>query len=266
MKTTAERNIMKNFVFLRTFFLQALWNFERLQNIGFLYILYPVLKNLYPDKEKRKEVLLRHLGFFNTNPYMVNIIIAMVINCEKNIAENKEHNLKKPEMIKSLTAGPVAALGDSFFWGTWRPFVSFAAILMIILSLNMFTLDYLWVAPVLFIVVYNIVHLAFRYWSLIISFKLDEKMIKLISKLEIKYIGDIFRIIGLIIVLSAIYFYFKIFGMVPVLEPEKYGFNYPEAVMFGIIMILSFFLGRIKPALMFYLAIIFSFILGYLRI
>ena len=137
---------------------------------------------------------------------------------------------------------------------------------MIILSLNMFTLDYLWVAPVLFIVVYNIVHLAFRYWSLIISFKLDEKMIKLISKLEIKYIGDIFRIIGLIIVLSAIYFYFKIFGMVPVLEPEKYGFNYPEAVMFGIIMILSFFLGRIKPALMFYLAIIFSFILGYLRI
>ena len=65
----------KKNIFLRTFFLQALWNFERLQNVGFLYILYPVLKKLYPDKEKRKEALLRHIGFFNTNPYMVTIII-----------------------------------------------------------------------------------------------------------------------------------------------------------------------------------------------
>ena len=78
--------MIKNFIFLRTFFLQALWNFERLQNVGFLYILYPVFKSLYKDKEKRKEALLRHIGFFNTNPYMVNIIIAMVINAENNIA------------------------------------------------------------------------------------------------------------------------------------------------------------------------------------
>lgn len=256
--------MIKNFVFLRTFFLQALWNFERLQNIGFLYILYPVLKGLYPDKEKRKEVLLRHLGFFNTNPYMVNIIVAMVINCETNIASGKENNLKKPEMIKSLMAGPVAAVGDSFFWGTWRPVVSFIAILITILSMSMFSLNYFWIAPVLFIVLYNIVHLAFRYWSLIVSFRIDEKMIRLISKLEIKYIGDIFRIIGLIVVLLSIFFYFKIFGMVPALEPEIFGFSYPDAVMFGIIMIASFFLGRIKPVVMFYIAIIFSFILGYL--
>ncbi len=78
--------MIKNFIFLRTFFLQALWNFERLQNIGFLYILYPVIKSLYKDKEERKKVLLRHIGFFNTNPYMANIIIAMVINAENNIA------------------------------------------------------------------------------------------------------------------------------------------------------------------------------------
>ena len=117
--------MIKNFIFLRTFFLQALWNFERLQNVGFLYILYPVFKSLYKDKEKRKEALLRHIGFFNTNPYMVNIIIAMVINAENNIALGQEKNIKKPEMIKSVMAGPTAAIGDYFFWGTWRPFVSF---------------------------------------------------------------------------------------------------------------------------------------------
>jgi PTS system mannose-specific IID component len=71
-----------------------------LQNIGFLYVLYPVFKQLYPDKEKRKAVLLRHIGFFNTNPYMANIIFAMVINAEKSIADGDEKSVKKPE-IKS---------------------------------------------------------------------------------------------------------------------------------------------------------------------
>jgi len=258
--------MIKNFIFLRTFFLQALWNFERLQNVGFLYILYPVFKSLYKDKEKRKEALLRHIGFFNTNPYMVNIIIAMVINAENNIALGQEKNIKKPEMIKSVMAGPTAAIGDYFFWGTWRPFVSFISILMIILSMNMFSINFLWIAPVIFIVVYNIVHLAFRYWSLIISFRLNEKMIKLISKLEIKYIVDIFRIIGLVVITLAIFFYFKTFGLIPVIDSELHKLVYPDVLIYGAIFLISFLLGRIRPVIMFYFALIFSFILGYLGI
>lgn len=258
--------MIKNFIFLRTFFLQALWNFERLQNIGFLYILYPVFKSLYKDKEQRKQALLRHIGFFNTNPYMINIIIAMVINAETNIACGKEQNIKKPEIIKSVMAGPVAAIGDSFFWGTWRPFVSFVSILMIILSMNMFSVSLLWIAPIIFILLYNVVHLAFRYWSLVISFRLNEKLIRLISKLEIKFIGDIFRIIGLIIITLAIFFYFKTFGLVPVIDLELHKLVYPDVLIYGTIFLVSFLLGRIRPVIMFYFALLFSFILGYLGI
>ena len=258
--------MIKNIIFLRTFFLQALWNFERLQNIGMLYILYPVFKKLYADKEERKQALLRHIGFFNTNPYMANIIIAMVVNCENNIASGKEQNIKKPDMIKSVMAGPVAAIGDSFFWGTWRPFVSFVAILLIILSMNMFSINFLWVAPVIFIVLYNVVHLAFRYCSLVISFRLDDKMIKLVSKLEIKFIEDIFKIIGLIIITFALFFYFKTFGLVPIIDSELNKLVYPEVLIFGVIFLISFLLGKIRPVIMFYFALIFSFILGYLGI
>lgn len=257
--------MIKKIIFLRTFFLQALWNFERLQNVGFLYILYPVLKQLYPDKEKRKQVLLRHIGFFNTNPYMATIIIAMVINAEKNIALDKEKNIRKPEMIKSLMAGPVAAIGDSFFWGTWRPFVSFVAILLVILSMNMFTIRYLWIVPITFIVLYNVVHLFFRYWSLVVSFKLDDKMIKLVSKLEIKYIGDIFRLVGLIVICLAIFFYFKTFGLIPIID-ELHKLVYPEVLVYGVIFLVSFLFGKMRPFIMFYFAIIFSCILGYLGI
>ena len=258
--------MIKNLIFLRIFLLQALWNFERLQNIGFLYILYPLFKTLYPDKEKRKDALLRHIGFFNTNPYMANIIVAMVINCEKNIACGKEKDNKKPETIKSLMAGPVAAIGDSFFWGTWRPFVSFISILIIILSMTIFDIKFLWIAPVIFIVLYNIIHLAFRYWSFIISFRLDMKMIKLISKLEIKFIGDIFRIIGLIIISLAIFFYFKTFGLVPIMDETLHELVYPEIILYGLIFLISFLFGRIRPVIMFYFAIVFSFILGYLGV
>ena len=119
-------------LFLRSFFLQALWNFERLQNIGFLYIIYPVIASLYKDKEKRKQALLKHIGFFNTNPYTASVIIAMVVTAEYNIAEGKNAVIK-PEVIKSTMAGHIAAIGDSFFWGTWRPFVSFVAIFLSVL-------------------------------------------------------------------------------------------------------------------------------------
>jgi mannose/fructose/N-acetylgalactosamine-specific phosphotransferase system component IID len=197
---------------------------------------------------------------------MANIIIAMVINAETNIASGQEQNIKKPEMIKSVMAGPTAAIGDYFFWGTWRPFVSFISILMIILSMNMFSINFLWIAPVLFILVYNIVHLAFRYWSLIVSFRLNEKMIKLISKLEIKFIVDIFRIIGLVIITLAIFFYFKTFGLIPVIDLELHKLVYPDVLIYGTIFLISFLLGRIRPVIMFYFALIFSFILGYLGI
>ncbi|MGA2090005.1 MAG: PTS system mannose/fructose/sorbose family transporter subunit IID, partial [Endomicrobiales bacterium] len=45
-------------VFLRSFALQAVWNFERMQNVGFAYALMPVLNVLYPDPAKRSEALL----------------------------------------------------------------------------------------------------------------------------------------------------------------------------------------------------------------
>ena len=251
-------------LFIRTFFVQSLWNFERLQNIGFLYVLYPVFKKLYPDKNKRKEVLLRHIGFFNTNPYMANIVFAMIINAESEIASGRSKNLKKPETLKSVISGPIAAIGDSFFWGTWRPVTSFVAILLSILAINMFDADYLWVAPIAFIFLYNIVHILFRYWILFISFRLNEQMIKLVAKFELTYIGDIVRLIGLAAIVATLYFYFDLFGFSPAVNIGVYDYSIPEIGIFGIILLFSFLFGKMRPVIMFYCAILFSFVIGYL--
>ena len=58
-------------VLFRSFFLQCSWNLERMQNLGFLYSLMPVLKKLYPREQDLREAQARHLELFNSQPYMV---------------------------------------------------------------------------------------------------------------------------------------------------------------------------------------------------
>lgn len=57
-----------NKVYWRNIFgLQLGWNYEKMQGLGYCYILIPVLKILYGhDQEKLIRALKRHLGFFNT--------------------------------------------------------------------------------------------------------------------------------------------------------------------------------------------------------
>ena len=48
--------------------LQASWNFERLQNVGFLFALRNMLKRIYAgDNPRFLAALKRHISFFNTH-------------------------------------------------------------------------------------------------------------------------------------------------------------------------------------------------------
>ena len=58
-----------NKVFWRSFMYGASWNYERMQNLGFLYTILPTLKKIYKDKKEDMSVAMsRHLEFFNTHP------------------------------------------------------------------------------------------------------------------------------------------------------------------------------------------------------
>ncbi len=37
-------------VFLRGFFLESLWNYEKMQNIGFVICIFPALRRLFRDE------------------------------------------------------------------------------------------------------------------------------------------------------------------------------------------------------------------------
>lgn len=115
-------------LFVRLHFLQMLWNFKGMQNLGCLFTLRPVLHRLY-DGAERVEAERRHALFFNTHPYFAAICLGVVVRLEEDV---KSGAFKKPEMIpvlKNRMSGPLAAVGDAFFWETVRPIMASLAVL-----------------------------------------------------------------------------------------------------------------------------------------
>ena len=71
--------------FLRSYFLLASFNYERMQNGGVAYTFIPAIKKLYQTKEDRAAALKRHLEFFNTQPFMANQSLGLLLPWKKNV-------------------------------------------------------------------------------------------------------------------------------------------------------------------------------------
>jgi|GEM_PF-993681 len=111
-------------VFFRSFFLQTLWNFERMQNVGFAFSVEPLLRRAHATKTGFHMALRRHLGFFNAHPYLATTVMGVVFNGEKT-AGDQEANEKTAQamvVLKDSMGGAFGAIGDHVLWGTWRPF------------------------------------------------------------------------------------------------------------------------------------------------
>jgi len=134
-------------VFWRMQILQWSWNYERMQNLGFLYVIKPILKKLYANspKEEKVKAMKRHLEFFNTNPIISGPIFGVTMAMEE---QGKNGLGQAISSIKVGLMGPLAGVGDSIMWLTWRPIcmsigAAFAAqgnIIGIILALLLFNL------------------------------------------------------------------------------------------------------------------------------
>lgn len=110
-------------MFARSFFIQACWNYERFQNIGFALALKPALQRIYTDTEQFKAALLRHLQIFNTQPYMGSFVLGNIARMEERAAASPdpEAELKNMPGVKQALASSFAAIGDRVFWGRMKP-------------------------------------------------------------------------------------------------------------------------------------------------
>jgi PTS system mannose-specific IID component len=198
--------------FIRSFFLQSLWNFEQMQNVGFAFCMLPLLKMFYPDPAKRHEAMQRHLGFFNTHPYMVSIILGLTMSMEKDHASGQGVRIEEVLSVKKNMAGPLAAIGDNFFWGTWRPFVALLSVGLAVVFFDNNSFNGTWIVPLFFVSFYNLLSMGFRFWSLKISFNYREQIIRDIAGLQLQSARNTINGIGRLVVVLIIIIYFVKFA------------------------------------------------------
>src|SRR5262245_22008204 len=113
----------------RTPLLQATWNYERQQGLGWAWCFAPVLERLYPDEAERRARLAAHTGYFNTQPTLASLALGAVASLEEDRAAGRIGDDESIARAKSMLGSALAALGDRLFWFTLRPFAACLGVL-----------------------------------------------------------------------------------------------------------------------------------------
>ena len=140
---------------LRAALLQATWNYERQQGLGWAWALKPALDRIYPDPDLRRERLIEHTAYFNTQPTLASLALGAVAALEEQRAAGAPVDAAAVARVKSALGSSLASLGDRLFWYTLRPV---AACVGVLLALNG-----RWIGALAMWVCYNVVHLGLRF-------------------------------------------------------------------------------------------------------
>ena len=131
--------------FMRSFFLQAGWNYLKYQNLGLLFVIRPFLARLYKKHPKKlEEAVLRYLATFNTQPVLASFCFGALAKQEEHIAHAKNFAETHEEIqawnaIKRGLSITTASIGDRLFWGTLKPLTLLLALFIwLILGVHIF--------------------------------------------------------------------------------------------------------------------------------
>jgi len=133
----------------RQFLLLSAYNAEGMQNLGFAYALLPVLEQVHRDPQALGRALERHLEPINTHPYMSAPLLGAVASLE---ADGRPEQAVR---LKELASGPLAAMGDQFFWVGLKPAVALLVVAVLLAA------EQSW-AFVLFLGLYGLPQLVLR--------------------------------------------------------------------------------------------------------
>ena len=178
----------------RSLFLQASWNYRGMMSMGFLYSIAPGLDYIYPDGPEREMAYMRHFEYFNTNPYFSSVVMGVTLTLEERLQDGDKS--VTPETIhnaKDALMTSLAAIGDGFFWDSWRPFV---AVLSIVFASGHYMLT-----PFIFLLLYNIPHLYLRFVGIYWGYNDGMNVIKKLKQFQFPQIRQTMRI-GTLVLLA----------------------------------------------------------------
>lgn len=143
-------------MFTRLFAVQGSWNYELMLGPGIGFCVEPALRELPGgvDGTAYHEALARQTRYFNAHPYLAAVAIGALIR-----AEFDGQPAPQIERFRNAMCGPLGSLGDRLVWAGWLPFCSLVALLAFGLGAGPLAV------VVLFLVLYNVGHIALRAWG-----------------------------------------------------------------------------------------------------
>ncbi|MBN2754787.1 MAG: PTS system mannose/fructose/sorbose family transporter subunit IID [Candidatus Goldbacteria bacterium] len=179
-------------------FLQASWNFERLQNAGFLFSIMNILKKIYgKGTPEMAAAMKRHISFFNTHIFFSSAALGVIARLEEDIS-NQEPAAKEREIenTKMGIMGPLAAIGDSLFWSGIKPFALLIGVVIVMLGGTQRPGLWIWAAAAAFFL-YNLPRVAIKYFLLFKAYYQHQALFGLIQKIKFQDILRSIKITGM---------------------------------------------------------------------
>ncbi len=153
----------------RSLFLQASFNYERMQAAGWLYGILPGLEKIHTNKEDLSKSMKHNLDFFNTHPFLVTFVMGIILSLEQ-----EKTDIQTIRAVRVAAMGPLGGIGDALFWFTLVPITAG-------ITANM-AIEGSVVGPILFLVIFNAAQFAVRFFLMHWSYKLGTNAIGALTK------------------------------------------------------------------------------------
>lgn len=144
---------------LRSCFLQSSFNYETMQSGGWLFAMLPGLEKVHSNKNDLAASMYHNLDFINTHPFLVTFVMGIVLSLEQNKVDTQTIRA-----VRISAASPLGGIGDALFWLTLVPITAGITSNMAIQGNA--------IAPIIFLVVFNIAQFALRFGLMNWAYKL----------------------------------------------------------------------------------------------
>jgi PTS system mannose-specific IID component len=192
---SSEDRRMLHGIFLHSFNIFAMYcGGAKAGASGFLWSLAPAFERFYPDKERRRDAMVRHTSWYNITSNVGTFCMGLVAAMEKENSEKPDFDTQSIDAVKASLMGPMSGIGDAIFWGVLRVI---AAAVGMALCADTGSI----IGPIVFLIIYNVPSILCR-WSLtVLGYRVGSNFItKLYEGGLMKLITKLAGILGLIMI------------------------------------------------------------------
>ncbi|MBA1434065.1 PTS system mannose/fructose/sorbose family transporter subunit IID [Lactobacillus bombi] len=157
--------------FWRSLTLSGSWNYLNAQGNAIGYMMLPGLKQIYKgDRKKLNQAMKRSIAYCNINSVFSPLLTGIATSMEEENANDPNFDENSINAVKASLMGPLAGIGDSLWWGTFRIITAGIGISLAEKG-NV-------LGPILFLILFNLTYMVPRYFGFSFGYKAGAQFIQ----------------------------------------------------------------------------------------